>query len=116
VRKVEQRKTRHTHQDVGRPNAPDVAAPKGGPERVIPVEGSLQILRARDVEARTGLSRTSIWRLQRAGDFPPSQRLSPGTVGWIESEVSAWIKSRATRGVSPTRTQEARRSWGERGE
>jgi prophage regulatory protein len=75
---------------------------KGCPERVIPVGKPLQILRVQDVEHRTGLSRTSLWRLQRAGDFPPSRRLSPGTVGWLESEVEAWIASRSTKGVGST--------------
>src|SRR5262249_13945731 len=47
----------------------------------------LRVLRAKEVQTRVGLSRTSIWRLQRSGDCPASRQLSPGTVGWIEAEV-----------------------------
>jgi prophage regulatory protein len=42
----------------------------------------------------TGLSRTTIWRLQREGSFPIRRALSPGKVAWLESEVEQWIESR----------------------
>jgi len=53
------------------------------------------VLQRATVEARVGLSRTTIWRLQRRGYFPLSVRLSPGRVGWLESEISAWLAERA---------------------
>lgn len=43
----------------------------------------------------TGLSRSTAWRLQRAGAFPKSVALSPGRVGWWESELTAWKKMRS---------------------
>jgi prophage regulatory protein len=58
-----------------------------------------QIVRPRDLSAETGLSRTSIWRLERAGDFPKRIRLSAGAVGYRRAEVEAWLKSRQTVGV-----------------
>lgn len=68
--------------DACRPAAP------GTPTRVV---------RLGEVMARTGLSRTTLWRLERRGAFPPRRQLSPGTVGWIEAEVEAWILGRLTR-------------------
>ena len=56
---------------------------------------SLRILRMPEVEARTGLSARTIRRLVARGDFPPPIRLSRRTVGWLESEVGAWILERA---------------------
>jgi predicted DNA-binding transcriptional regulator AlpA len=50
------------------------------------------------VRELTGLSRTTAWRLQKAGDFPVPVVISPGRVGWRESEVGAWQASRAPRG------------------
>jgi predicted DNA-binding transcriptional regulator AlpA len=41
-----------------------------------------------------GFSRSTAWRLQRAGDFPKPVQLSPGRVGWWESELTAWKASR----------------------
>lgn len=45
----------------------------------------------------TGLSRTTAWRLQKTGDFPLPVVVSPGRVGWWESELAAWKISRAPR-------------------
>jgi len=42
-----------------------------------------------------GLSRTTIWRLERAGDFPKSISISPGRKAYRESEVYAWMTARA---------------------
>ena len=53
-----------------------------------------QILRQPSVTAITGLSRSTVWRLERAGQFPSRRRLGPQAVGWIRSEIEAWIASR----------------------
>jgi prophage regulatory protein len=42
----------------------------------------------------TGLSRTSIWRMEKGGKFPRRRQLGPRRVGWIESELLEWMKSR----------------------
>ena len=57
----------------------------------------LRILRMPEVEARTGLSARSIRRLVARGDFPPPIRLSSRTVGWLESDVDAWLLERIAR-------------------
>jgi predicted DNA-binding transcriptional regulator AlpA len=43
------------------------------------------------VQARVGLSRTTIWRIERAGKFPLRIQKSPGRVGWRESEIDAFV-------------------------
>ena len=58
---------------------------------------SLRILRMPAVEARTGLSRVTIQALVHDGTFPRPIRLSPRTVGWLESELNAWLSERAAR-------------------
>ncbi len=55
------------------------------------------ILRIADVVARTGLSRVSIWRKTRAGEFPAPMELSANTIGWPESEIAQWQASRPRR-------------------
>lgn len=42
----------------------------------------------------TGLSRTTRWRLERAGKFPQRRQLSDNAVGWLLSEVMAWRAAR----------------------
>jgi prophage regulatory protein len=59
-----------------------------------PSERQLRFLRFPAVRARTGLSRTTIWRLERRGEFPPHRRISRNAVAWIECEVTEWMQSK----------------------
>ena len=68
------------------------------PEAVRP--SAHTILPRKQVLARAGLSNSTIWRLQRRGDFPKPVVLSPGRVGWRACDVEAWIDSRVPRGDS----------------
>jgi prophage regulatory protein len=53
-----------------------------------------QIIRFPELRRRVALSRTTIWRLEAAGRFPRRRRLSERSVGWILSEVEAWLAAR----------------------
>ena len=55
---------------------------------------SPQIVKRPEVEAATGLSRSSLYRLAAAGQFPRPIQLGPRAVGWLQSEISAWIEQR----------------------
>lgn len=51
------------------------------------------ILRLPAVKALTGLSRSAIYSRISDGTFPKQVPLgSPRAVGWLESEIDAWIK------------------------
>ena len=50
--------------------------------------------RKKAVVALTGLSATTLWRLTRRGEFPKPIRLSAGAIGWLDSEISAWLVHR----------------------
>lgn len=54
----------------------------------------MSILRTHEVTQLTGLSRTTIWRLERGGTFPSRVRLSANSVGWVEDEVRDWVNCR----------------------
>jgi prophage regulatory protein len=61
----------------------------------MPEQSVETILRWRAVSSRTGLSRPTIWRLVRAGRFPkPVELSSAQAVGWVASEVEAWVQAR----------------------
>jgi prophage regulatory protein len=51
----------------------------------------LKFLRFAAVRDRTGLSRSTIWRLERRGEFPRHRRISPNAVGWLEVEIQDWM-------------------------
>ena len=54
-----------------------------------------KVLRKREVFNRTGLSQSTVYRMEKAGNFPKRIQISVQCVGWIESEVDAWIEQRA---------------------
>lgn len=50
-----------------------------------------RILRDGEVEAKTGLSRTTRWRRERDGTFPKRRQIGPNAVGWLESDIDSWL-------------------------
>lgn len=55
---------------------------------------SSALLRRPAVEAKTGLSTSSIYAKMARGEFPKPIRLGPKSVAWIEDEVDNWIAAR----------------------
>jgi prophage regulatory protein len=53
-----------------------------------------RVLKPSVVCDRTSLDRVTIWRKVRSDDFPKPLKLSANRIGWLESEVEAWIASR----------------------
>lgn len=56
---------------------------------------TLRMLRFPAVRERTGLSRSTVWRLERCGSFPRHRRLSLNAVAWVEQEIVEWLSARA---------------------
>ena len=52
------------------------------------------ILRLKAVKSRTGLSRSTIYLAVKNDLFPKPINIGIRSVGWIESEISAWILAR----------------------
>jgi len=53
-----------------------------------------RIVRTKELLELTGLSRTTIWRMEKAGTFPKRVSLGEASVGWRFSEVSEWMKNK----------------------
>ena len=56
------------------------------------VDAPARVLRLPRVQACTGLARSTIYVRVADGSFPQPIRLGARAVGWIESEVDAWIR------------------------
>ena len=54
-----------------------------------------RVLRISEVSKTTGLSRTSIYEAVKANSFPKPLKISERSIGFLQSEISAWIKERA---------------------
>lgn len=63
-------------------------------------KSTVTILRRKQVQARTGLPVSTMYSMMDKNSpyydrtFPTQIHLSASSVGWIESEVEAWIESR----------------------
>jgi len=55
-----------------------------------------RIYRRPDVEALTGLSRSTLYAMMSRGQFPKPVRLGLRAVGWRERDLFAWLESRTT--------------------
>jgi prophage regulatory protein len=56
-----------------------------------------RLLPFREVTQRVALSRSTIWRMERAGQFPKRRRLSVNKVAWWEPEIEEWLQNRVRR-------------------
>ncbi|WP_261934956.1 MULTISPECIES: helix-turn-helix transcriptional regulator [Sphingomonadales] len=50
-----------------------------------------RLLRKPEVTARTGLSVSAVYRLERAGRFPCRRRIGLRSVAWYESDIEEFI-------------------------
>jgi len=50
-----------------------------------------RIIRFNTVRARTGLSRSTIYRKIAEGTFPAQLKISTNGAGWRESDINRWI-------------------------
>lgn len=72
-----------------------------------------RMLRELDVARMTGLGRTTRYEMERRGEFPARRQITPGAVGWLESELLDWLLSRKVgRPLASLATIAARRAGG----
>ncbi len=58
----------------------------------------VRVLRRPEVEARTGLARSTIYARMAERTFPRPVRLGKQSVGWIESDIDEWLDQRISGG------------------
>lgn len=57
-----------------------------------------RLIRLKTVLNQVGLSRSTVYALVKAGQFPKQYKLHSRAVGWLDSEVSEWIAARTGTG------------------
>ena len=55
---------------------------------------SLKLLRMAEVVERTGLSRSTLYRLIGAGEFPEPVQVGLQRIGFIEAEINDWLEKK----------------------
>lgn len=63
-----------------------------------PLDPAATVIRPRHLRAVTGLSVIQIWRLRKAGTFPACIRLGRVAIGFLRSDVDAWLRERQQAG------------------
>ena len=54
----------------------------------------MRLIRIKEVIERTGMSRTTIYRLRQQNRFPEAIVLTGTMVAWLEADILAWIQAR----------------------
>ena len=52
------------------------------------------MMKRKDIVEFTGLCYTTIYNLEKRGEFPARRQLSPGRVAWVRTEIESWLNSR----------------------
>lgn len=52
-----------------------------------------RLIRLRDVQKMTGLSKSGIYKYHLANRFPQNVSLGGRAVAWVESEIEQWIEN-----------------------
>lgn len=64
-----------------------------------PIPPRDRLIRRPAVEAMTGMSKTTIYELMKAGKFPACTRITSRMAVWSEAAVLTWIQARIAEGA-----------------
>ena len=53
-----------------------------------------RLIRRPEVVRITGLSASTLWRMEKAGDFPARLQLGPNSVAWSLKSINEFVESR----------------------
>jgi len=59
------------------------------------INAPLIVLDVKSLINKLHVSRTMIWQIRKEEDFPKPIRLTARRIAWLESEIDAWILSKA---------------------
>lgn len=54
-----------------------------------------KIIRFGELAEQFGVSKTTIWRWRRSGDFPNHILLGPRIIGWKVNDIENWLSAKA---------------------
>lgn len=75
--------------------------------KVVPMQRKDRLLTLAEVEAQTGLKKSTIYLLMKRAEFPRQIKVTAKKAAWVESEVLQWIATRVdqSRANEPNRAE-----------
>ena len=55
----------------------------------------MRILRINEVCKKTGIGRSTIYRMMQHGEFPKPIKLGKKISGWLEEDIDQWLREQA---------------------
>lgn len=70
----------------------------------------MKLIRINELMRITGLSMSTIMRMERKGTFPRRRKISSQAMGWLSDEVEAWMKNLPVtpKGTNPAKPGESK--------
>jgi prophage regulatory protein len=62
---------------------------------------NISFLRLDVVKLKTGLARSTVYKLMSLGDFPLPVKLTRKSIAWASNEIDFWISSRLNSRLEP---------------
>lgn len=62
----------------------------------------MKIIRTKELSEMLSISRSTIYRLRRKGDFPEPIQLKTKIIGWEVKSIEGWLESLKKRGDDAT--------------
>ena len=54
----------------------------------------IKIIRKSALADMLGVSRTTLWRMEKSGQLPAAVKISETVSGWLESDIKEWLEER----------------------
>ena len=74
--------------------------PSRKPRKFRPADPTAKFIRPVNIPSETGLSLSTVLRLEAMGEFPARLTLSRNSTGWNRVDIEAWQQSRQSRSAS----------------
>ena len=69
------------------------------PERPVLYFRERELLSIQEVMRLTGLSRMTVYRVEKGGRFPKRRQIGKNSVRWLDEDIEAWMTSRPVAGA-----------------
>ena len=63
-------------------------------KKTIETHGLPLVLRKKQVLSLVGLSASTIYAMQKSGEFPQPLNLSQRAIGWLTSDIEGWLAAK----------------------